>query len=103
MPHLHTSSINMMRLPGTHLIPSPRSGKLALVIDVEAAGARVKHDPKGHRDPEVWFNFRHVPSDHMRNEVTHFIIQQPTEQDYAHNKPTPYIGTGREYPAKVES
>lgn len=93
-----TIYVNLMQLVGSHLIEeTTRSGRPAFVLDVQRSRARIRRDPRGKRDPELWLPLEAVQSSKMANEMTHFVTEPVTKAELKQGLRSKPIGAARLY------
>lgn len=87
--------VNLMQLVGAHLVESAKSGKPAFVLDIQGSRTRLRRDPRGKRDPELWLAIEAVESPNMRHENTHFVTEPLTSDELKQGLRSKLIGAAR--------
>lgn len=89
--------VNLMQFVGAHIIESAKSGKPAFVLDIQSSRARLRRDPKGKRDPELWLAIEAVESPNMSSENTHFVTELLSKDELQQGLRSKLIGAARLY------
>lgn len=90
--------VNLMQLVGAHFLETTARGRPAFVLDIERSRTRLRRDPKGKRDPELWLAIEAVESKNMPAEHTHFVTEPLTKDELKQGLRSKPIGRARLYP-----
>lgn len=89
--------VNLMQLVGAHFLEATKSGRPAFVLDIERSRTRLRRDPKGKRDPELWLAIEAIESPNMSAENTHFVTEPLTKDELTQGLRSKLIGKARLY------